>query len=129
MVVKKSDTVYVLGAVFMALTNVFYCCTMWFHIRLPRYYPLEHAWKWANDKGVPSQGWYGMQAFAFLAAGIGTLVAYFAFKRVVSPEASLKPAQIKLCAAAVIFVTLTCMGYMLYHEFNKWGVFTAVGLG
>jgi hypothetical protein len=127
-VVKKSDAAYVLSAVFVALTSLFYCCTMWFHITLPRYYPLEHAWKWVNEKGVPSQGWYGMQAFAFLAAGIGTLIAHFGLKRVVSPEANLKPAQIKICGAIATFVAVVCMGYMLHYEFSRWGVFTAIGL-
>ena len=125
---KKSDTAYVLIAVFTVLTNFSYCCTMWFPIKLPRYYPLEHVWKWVNEKGVPSQGWYGMQAFAFLAAGIGTLIAYVALKRVASAQADLKPAQIKTCAVIATFVTLVCMGYMLHYEFSRWGVFTSIGL-
>ena len=128
MVVKKSDTTYLLIAVFMALTNFFYCCTMWFHIKLPRYYPLEHAWKWVNEKGVPSQGWYGMQAFAFLAAGIVTLIAYLLLKRVGSPQADLKPAQVKLCGVITALVVLVCMGCMMHYEFSRWGVFTAIGL-
>ena len=125
---KKSDATYILIAVFMALTNIFYCCTMWFHIKLPRYYPLEHVWKWVNEKGVPSQGWYGMQAFAFLAAGIGTLIAHFGLKRVVSGQANLKPGQVKICGAIAILITLACMGYMLHYEFGRWGVYKVMGL-
>ena len=127
-VVRKSDATYILGAVFMVLTNFFYCCTMWFPIKLPRYYPLEHAWKWVNENNVPSQGWYGMQAFAFLAAGIGTLITYVALRRVVSAQTDLKPAHIKICGAIATFVTLVCMGCMLHYEFSKWGVFTVIGL-
>ena len=126
---KKSDVVYILSAVFMATTSLFYCCTMWFHIKLPRYYPLEHAWKWVNEKGVPSQGWYGMQGFAFLAAGVVTLVAWIGLtKRAVSKQTDLKPAQVKLCGAITTLVVAVCMGYMLYHEFSRWGVFASMGL-
>ncbi len=127
LVMKQSDTTYILGAAFMALTNIFYCCTMWFGIKLPRYYPTEHVWKWFNEKGVPSQGWYGMQGFAFLAAGIVTLVIYFILKRSVGTEINLKPALTKLIGMTVTLVVVICMGYMLYHEFNKWGVFASLG--
>ncbi len=125
---KKSDTAYLLIAVFMALTNFFYCCTMWFPIKLPRYYPLEHAWKWVNEKGVPSQGWYGMQAFAFLAAGIGTLIAYLVLSRVASLQADIKPAHIKICGVVATIATLVCMGYMLHYEFSRWDVYASIGL-
>jgi hypothetical protein len=125
---KKSDMAYILGAIFMALTNLFYCCTMWFSIKLPRYYPLERAWKWVNEKDVPSQGWYGMQAFAFLAAGIVTLILYFVLKRIVSAETNLKPAQTRILGAAAILIVIICMGYMLYYEFDRWGVFASMGL-
>ena len=66
---KKSDITYVVASVFAAMTGIFYCCTMWFGIKLPRYYPLEHTWKWIKEKGLPSQGWYAKQVFAFAAAG------------------------------------------------------------
>lgn len=125
---KKSGAVYVFGGIFMALTNLFYCCTMWFHIKLPRYYPLEHVWKWVNEKGVPSQGWYGMQAFAFLTAGIVTAIAYIVIKRVARSEASLKPAQVRLFGVIACLLTVVCMGYMLHYEFSRWGVYTVMGL-
>jgi hypothetical protein len=127
-VVSKSDSAYILGAAFTALTNLFYCCTLWFPIKLPRYYPLEHTWKWVNEKGVPSQGWYGMQVFAFLTAGAVTLMAYFVLKRVVSSQASFKPAQIRTCGVITTLIVVVCMGYMLYYEFNRWGIFRSMGL-
>lgn len=120
---KKSDTAYITGSVFAALTALFYCCTMWFSIKLPRYYPLEHTWKWAKEKGVPSQGWYGMQAFAFLAAGIVTLFVYLGLRRLASAETTLKPALTKSLGAVVTVIIVICMSYMLYHEFDKWGIF------
>ena len=125
---KKSDVTYILGAAFVALTSLFYCCTMWFTIKLPCYYPLEHTWKWVKEKGVPSQGWYGMQAFAFLSAGIVTFVIYIVLKHVVSADTSLKPAHTRILGTVVILIVIICLGYMLYHEFEKWGVFASMGL-
>ncbi len=125
---KRADAVYLFSSIFVALTNLFYCCTMLFHIKLPRYYPLEHTWKWVNEKGVPSQGWYGMQAFAFLAAGIVALIAYVAIKRIVSSEANLKPAQIRMFGVVTGLIVVVCMGYMLHYEFSRWGVFMLMGL-
>ena len=125
---KKSDMTYIVSATFIALTSLFYCCTMWFRIKLPRYYPTEHTWKWVNEKGIPSQGWYGMQAFAFLTAGVVTLVVYFVLKRVVSAETTLKPALTRILGVVVTLIVIICMGYMLCYEFDKWGVFTSMGL-
>jgi phosphoglycerol transferase MdoB-like AlkP superfamily enzyme len=125
---KKPDVTYVLGAAFMALTSLFYCCTMWFAIKLPRYYPLERTWKWVNEKDVPSQGWYGMQAFAFLVAGIVTFIIYIVLKRVVFTETSLKPAHTRILGVAATLTATICLGYMLYHEFAKWGVLGLMGL-
>jgi len=124
---KKSDITYIVGSVFAAMTAFFYCCTMWFSIKLPRYYPLEHTWKWVNEKGVPSQGWYGMQVFAFLAAGIVTLVVYFILKRSIPAETKLKPALTRMLGMVVTLIIIICMGYMLYYEFDKWGVFASLG--
>ncbi len=127
MVVKKSDITYIVGSVFSAMTTFFYCCTMWFGIKLPRYYPVEHTWKWVNEKGVPSQGWYAKQAFAFLAAGIVALLVYFALKRTGPGETNLKPALTRMLGVAVTLIVIICMGYMLYYEFDKWGVFASLG--
>ena len=125
---KKSDVTYILSAAFVAFTSLFYCCTMWFAVKLPRYYPLEHTWKWANEKGVPSQGWYGMQAFAFLGAGIVTFILYLVLKRITPADTNLKPTHTKILGIAAILITIICLGYMLYHEFEKWGVFALMGL-
>jgi hypothetical protein len=124
---KKSDVTYVLSAAFVALTSFFYCCTIWLGIKLPRYYPLEHAWKWINEKGVPSQAWYGMQTFAYLSAGIITIILYLILKRT-STDTYLKPAHIKMLGIVAILMTIICLGYMMYHEYAKWGVFALIGL-
>jgi hypothetical protein len=121
--VKKADLTYLLGSVFVVLTSLFYCATIWFSIAVPRYYPLEHTWKCVNQKGAISQGWYGMQGFAFLAAGIVTLLVYLALKRFCSSDATLSPATTRWIAAVTLLIVLPCMGYLLYHEFVRWKVF------
>ena len=119
---RKSDITYIVGCAFAAATAFFYCCVMWFHIKLPRYYPTEHVWKWTKEKGVPSQGWYGMQAFAYLAAGIIALIIYLVLKHRASAQTELKPGTVKLTGIVTIVVVIACMGYILYHEFAKWGI-------
>jgi hypothetical protein len=109
------------------MTAFFYFFAMWLGIKLPRYYPLEHTWKWIKEQGVPSQGWYAKQVFAFLAAGIVTLVVYFILKRSIPAETKLKPALCKTLGVVVTLIVIVCMGYMLYYEFGKWGVFASLG--
>jgi hypothetical protein len=120
---KKADLTYLAGSVFIALTALFYCSTIWFSIAVPRYYPLEHTWKCVNLKGVPSQGWYGMQGFAFLAAGIVTLLVCFVLKRFCAPNTTLPPAATRCIAVVTLLIVLPCMGYLLCHEFVRWKIF------
>ena len=93
---RKSDITYVVSAVFAGVFSLSYCCVMWFNIKLPRYYPLEHTWKLVKDVGVPSQGWYGMHGFALLMGGIAALVAYLAAEFVV-PKSIPKILLIRCC--------------------------------
>jgi len=124
---KKSDMTYIICSVFSATTAFFYFFAMWLGIKLPRYYPLEHTWKWIKEQGVPSQGWYAKQVFAFLAAGIVTLVVYLILKCSIPAETKLKPALCKTLGVVVTLIVIVCMGYMLYYEFDKWGVFASLG--
>jgi len=124
---KKSDLSYIICSVFIAMTTFFYAFAMWFGIKLPRYYPLEHTWKWAKEKGIPSQAWYAHQIFAFLAAGAVTLVVYFILRRSVSNETNLKPALTKIIGMTATLIVLICLGYMMYLEFDEWGVFASLG--
>lgn len=107
----------------MALTAVFYCCIMWFSIELPHYYPLEHTWKWGRAKGIPSQGWYGMQIFAYLSAGVITLVVHLLLNRNASNKAALDPRMTRTLGVTVSLIVVACMTYLLCHEFHKWGIF------
>ncbi len=123
---KKSDMAYILGSIFAAATGVFYCATTWLGIPLLRYYPTLHAWKWGKIRGIPSQGWYGKQVFAYLVAAIVTLAAYVVLKRKLrgrQTPAELPPKTAKLIGAVAILVVLGCMWYMMHHEFAKWGVY------
>lgn len=120
---KKSDITYILCSVFAAAVCLFYCWALWFPIRLPRYYPLEHTWKWFEEAGGLSQGWYGMQLFAYLAAGVATVVAYFIIKGTMAGKVELKPAVTKSLGIVSTAIIISCMGCMLYHEFSKWGIF------
>lgn len=120
---RKSDRTYLLVSLFLSATAVLYCCTIWFAIPLPRYYPLEHEWKWVNEKGVPSQGWYGMQAFAFLAGGVVTFVACLVLRRTRAVDRPVKPAALKALGLLTTVVLIACMAVLLHHEFAKWGIF------
>jgi len=119
---KKPDITYILCSVFAAMTAVFYCCTRWFSITLPRYYPLEHTWKMVAEKGVPSQRWYSMQVFAYLTAGIVTLIVYVIIKRTNLRDIDLKPGFVKLLGITATVIVIVCMGYIVYYEFDKWGI-------
>ena len=89
-------------------------------MKLPRYYPVEHTWKLGKTPDTISQGWYGMQGFAYLAAGVVTLITYFILKAAAKKD--LQPSAIKLIGMAMCIVTCVCMGYIMFHEFRKWGV-------
>ena len=118
---KKSDMTYMVGCAFTAAVSIFYSCIIYFKITVPRYYPTLHEWKWVNVKGIPSQGWYGIQSFAYIAGGIVAIAAYVACKRAGSKEIELKPGTIKGTALATLSVVLVAMGYILIHEFTRWG--------
>ena len=124
---KKSDITYIVGSVFAAMTCFFYCCVRWFSIKLPRYYPTEHTWKWVKEKGIPSQGWYAMQVFAYLTAGIVAIIVYFILKRNLNNETTLKPATTKFIGVISTLIMVFCMGYIMFFEFQKWGIFTSSG--
>ncbi len=122
---KKSDTTYILGVVFAAATSVFYCCVRWFHIQLPRYYPLERTWKWAKEPGVPSQGWYAMQTFAFVCGAVITLAVYLVIRYTCSEQSELDPRDARRLGAAGAILIVACMAYILFYELGKWGIIGA----
>ena len=120
---KKSDITYITASVFSVATAFFYCSAMWFGIKLPRYYPTEHVWKCVKEAGVPSQSWYGRQLFAYAAAAVITLAVYLIVKYSALYKKDLQPRFFKILGIVVTAVVVVCMGYMLYYEFDKWGIF------
>jgi len=119
---KKSDLAYLLSCIFGSIYSLTYCAKTWFHINLPRYYPLEHTWKMVSEKGVPSQGWYGTLAFAFVVSAAVTLVAYIMLRSKESTEASLSPAVVKTIGIVSVLAIIGGMIFMALHEFTKWGI-------
>lgn len=123
---RNSDVTYVLGIVFAAAASFFYGCLRWFHIQLPRYYPLEHTWTWTHEPGVPSQAWYAMQIFAFICGGLVTLIVYLVLPYTRIKETGLRPRPAKWLAAGATILIIVCMAYILYYEYSKWGVFRSL---
>jgi hypothetical protein len=119
---KRSDFAYILSCTFAAMTSLFYCSIRWFHIKLPRYYPLEHTWKWTKDQGVPSQGWYAMQVFAYLGAAIVTIMVFLLLKTIIKKDNLLKPIAAKYIGAAAAIIMICCMTYIVWYEFRHWGI-------
>jgi hypothetical protein len=119
---KKSDLAYVLSCIFGGIYSLSYCAKTWFHINLPRYYPLEHTWKMVNEKGVPSQGWYGTTAFAFVVSAAVTLIAYLVLRSKQPTETSLNPAVVKTIGIVSVLAIISGMVFMSLHEFLKWGI-------
>ncbi|MHC4118935.1 MAG: hypothetical protein ACYSWO_15675 [Planctomycetota bacterium] len=118
---KKSDLTYIVGCAFSAAVAIFYSCIIFFKITVPRYYPTLHEWRWDNVKGVPSQGWYGIQGFAFIGGIVVAIAVYIACKRAGTKEMELKPGTVKGAALATLGVVLASMAYILFHEFHRWG--------
>lgn len=117
---KKADIVCVVASVYAAATAFFYCFPAWFGITLPRYYPVEHMWKMGKTPDMISQGWYGMQGFAYLAAAVVAVITYFVLKAIAKKD--LKPSTIKLIGLTTCVVICVCMAYIMFHEFQKWGI-------
>ena len=117
---NKADRVFLGVVAFMVGGVLAYCSVMWFGISLPRYYPTGHAWKWTKDPGVPSQGWYAAQAFA-LSAGVlaGAAVHWLAGRW---KGGALSPGIVKSISVVTVLVLAGCLGYLMWHEFAKWGV-------
>lgn len=119
---KKSDMIYIIGSVYITLTGFFYCLTMWVKIKLPRYYPTEHVWKMIKEKGVPSQGWYAKQAFAYICAAVVTVIVYLVLNKM-RRRITLKPRMMKTLAVVCLSSTVYFLLYIMYYEFHHWHIF------
>ncbi len=119
---KKSDVAYLLSCIFGGIYSLSYCAKTWFHINLPRYYPLENTWKMVSEKGVPSQGWYATTTFAFVVSAAVTTIAYLVLQRRQPRDAALKPVVVKTIGIVSVLAIIGGMAFMALHEFFKWGI-------
>ena len=69
-----------------------------------------------------SQSWYGVQVFAYVAAGVVALVVYLILKRKACEKAGFNGGVAKFIGVITTLIIVVCMGYTLYHEFGKWGI-------
>jgi len=118
---KKADITLVVSWVFAAAATFFYCCTLWFKMKLPYYYPVEHVWTLGKKADGIAQGWYGKGLFALPAAAVVALIVWAVLRAVA--EKDLSPAAVKAVGLAATAVTVACMGCILYYEFHKWRIF------
>lgn len=119
---KKTDITYVTGSVFASVASIFYFCIMHFHITVPRYFPTEHTWKMHKVEGLASQGWYGMQTYAYVVAGIVAFIVYMVLKAKTN-DTPLKPVLAKRIGISVSVIVTTCLVLILHHQFRHWGIF------
>ena len=119
---KKSDITYIVCCAFTAAVSIFYACMRFFRITVPRYYPTLHEWRWGKTEGITSQGWYGIQSYAYIAGGIVAVAVYIVCKRAGSSRTELKSGTIRGIGVATVGVVLVAMGYIMFHEFHGWGI-------
>ena len=108
--------------VFLAVFSLSYIAAIFFHLKLPRYYPLEHAWKWVNEKGVPSMAWYGITGLSFLVGCIAALGVAFVLGRKYRSADESRGGLEKVLALIAVVCILAALAYTMQHEFAKWGV-------
>ena len=116
---KSSDAIYLSGCVLLIVFALFYCAVPLFHINLPRYYPTLRQWKTNQEPGVPSMGWYGRTAFAFI---LSIPAGVFAFLIIKSRKGEMSNESIwfKLAGIAAILSLLLVMSYIVWHEYHVW---------
>jgi len=119
---KKSDLTYILGCTCAGAVGLFYCSVRWFSINLPRYYPTLHVWKMARMPGVPSQGWYAMQVFAYLCAAAVTIAVWMIVRYAAPKDAQLRPGTAKALGLTTSAAVLFSLGYIVYYKFSHWGI-------
>jgi len=113
--VNKGDRSFLAGAVFIVLFCAAYCLATVAALPLPRYYPIEHLWRWARLPGVISQGWYGAMVFGFAVAALPALLLHWTFGRLVRPR-HLSPAWIRGLSALVLATVLSSLTFLLLRE-------------
>lgn len=125
---KRSDVTYITTTAFISLTSIFYTAVIHFKVPVPRFYPLLNQWKMTKEAG-PSQGWYGLQAYAFAGAIVVSMTLYFLMKTFTRNEQkTLSPAKVKTIGIMTTLIVICSMAYILHSEFTKWNVYEQIGL-
>ncbi len=120
---KRRDATFIGWSVFAAATGLAYAAVAFFGIPLLRYYPLEHAWHWGAQPGVPSQAWYAHQVVAFAAGALCGAAAFLVCARLGPRDRALPATVWRTLGIAVATLLLASMAYVLWYEFRKWGIF------
>jgi hypothetical protein len=92
----------------------------------PRYYPLEHTWRMANEKGVPSMAWYGRSAWGLGAGALAGIVTGLVLSRgwgvgKDGERKSLPNWLVRVFSVAVVAALFALAGQIVHHEFHKAG--------
>ena len=95
----------------------------------PRYYPLEHTWRMANEEGKPSMAWYGRSAWGLgvgLATGLAMGMALRGVGRCQEGAGRTLPAWLIAVLTVASLLALVGVGAeVIQHEFAKWGTWGA----
>jgi hypothetical protein len=98
------------------------CCVLYiFQPPAPRYYPLDHEWRWEKAPGLPSMGWYGRTLWAFLAGGVAILVTWPIAVRLAKQAHNAPSAWMPKALTFLTFVAvLAALGHTVVHEYITW---------
>lgn len=80
----------------------------------PRYYPLEHLWRWANMAGAPSMGWYAKAGWALACGAACAWLAGFLHARLGERQAN---AMQRLLTMAFVVAFPASVAWLGVQEF------------
>lgn len=113
---------YYTAVVFLATYVVAYTLALVFPLPLPRYYPIEHTWRWTTLPDVPSMGWYGLVTFALLVSGLVTLMARIIFKHIPKEQKHVAARSHRMLAWMMVVILVGALTYIALHELQRWGI-------
>lgn len=89
----------------------------------PKYFPLEHAWHWAQPGDGPGMGWYGRSGFALAAAGIACGIATAVTRRrqfiSKNPFSTKTIWALSTIAMAILVILVAAIVWEQIHWFAK----------
>lgn len=113
---SRRDTVLLAMAASMIVAAVVFAA----HPPAPRYYPLEDAWRWRKEAGVPSMGWYGLSAWMLLAGALAGGIVYVLGRRFTAPPPEQANLLLAWTAAGLTLAAfLAGAMYAVLHEWHR----------